>query len=63
MTTSADTAKGQSGGPLFAYWGGLPYVVATVSAQGTYVLSGRENWCSGGNALTRLVNHARAQDP
>ena len=62
MTTSADTARGQSGGPIFGFWRDGPSVVATVSAQGTYFLSGRENWCSGGTALTRLVNHARAQD-
>jgi V8-like Glu-specific endopeptidase len=63
MTTTADTAKGQSGSPLFGFWDGKPYVVAVVSAQGTYFLSGDENWCSGGNDMTRLVNHAIANDP
>lgn len=63
MTTSADTAKGQSGSPVFGFWDGKPSVVAVVSAQGTYFLSGDENWCSGGNDMTRLVNHAIANDP
>jgi V8-like Glu-specific endopeptidase len=63
MTTSADTLKGQSGSPLFAFWADGPYVVAVVSAQGTYFLSGDENWCSGGSQMTRLVNHARSNDP
>jgi len=63
MTTTADTAKGQSGGPLFAFWDDGPYAVAVVSAQGTYFLSGDENWCSGGSDMTRLVSHARSNDP
>ena len=63
MTTSADTMKGQSGGPMFGFWDDGPYVVAVVSAQGAVFFSGDENWCSGGNLLTRLVNHARANDP
>lgn len=63
MTTSADTWKGQSGSPLFAFWSDGPYVVAVVSAQGTYFLSGDENWCSGGSDMTKLVNHARSNDP
>ncbi len=63
MTTTADTVPGQSGSPLFAFWDDGPYVVAVVSAQGTYFLSGEENWCAGGNDMTRLVNHARANDP
>lgn len=62
MTTTADTFKGQSGGPIFAFWSDGPYVVAVVSAEGNYVLSGKENWCAGGNYLTRLVNHARSHD-
>lgn len=62
MTTTADTMRGQSGSPMFGFWSNGPYVVAVVSAQGTYALSGEENWCSGGNLLTRLVNHARSAD-
>lgn len=64
MTTTADTVKGQSGGPMFAFWGdGLAYAVAVVSAEGSYALSGSENWCSGGPDLTSLVLDARAGDP
>jgi V8-like Glu-specific endopeptidase len=63
MTTSADTWPGQSGSPLFAFWEDGPYVVAVVSAQGTYFLSGDENWCSGGSDMTRLVSQARSDDP
>lgn len=63
MTTTADTMRGQSGSPMFGFWDDGPYVVSVVSAQGTYFLSGKENWCSGGNDLTRLVNHAIANDP
>lgn len=63
MTTAADAMKGQSGGPMFGFWADGPYVVAVVSAEGVIFASGLENWCSGGNDLTRLVNHARATDP
>ena len=63
MTTNADTFKGQSGSPLFAFWDDGPYVVSVVSAQGTFFLSGDENWCSGGSDMTKLVKHARLVDP
>lgn len=58
MTTNADMIPGQSGSPMFAFWSDGPYVVAVWSNY-----SSTENWCSGGNDMTRLVNHARAQDP
>jgi V8-like Glu-specific endopeptidase len=63
MTTSADVALGQSGSPIFGFWDEGPYVVAVVAAIGSVYASGEENWCSGGNLLTRLVNEARANDP
>lgn len=63
MTTSADVKPGQSGGPVFAFWDGLPYVVAVVSAEGSVYASGDENWCSGGSDLPQLVKDARAGDP
>jgi V8-like Glu-specific endopeptidase len=67
MTTTADLNHGQSGGPMFANFGNppMPYAVAVVSAQGAMLPLpwGRENWCSGGNDMTRLVNYARSQDP
>jgi hypothetical protein len=31
--------------------------------KGSVYASGTENWCSGGNLLTRLVNEARSNDP
>jgi V8-like Glu-specific endopeptidase len=63
MTTSADLMPGQSGSPIFGFWADVPYVVAVMAAQGSVYASGIENWCSGGNLLTRLVNHARSNDP
>jgi len=63
MTTAADVKKGQSGGPMFAFWDDGPYVVAVVSAEGNIFASGTENWCSGGSDLTSLVSQARAGDP
>lgn len=58
MTTDADMIPGQSGSPLFAWWSDGPYVVAVWSN-----FSSTENWCSGGNDMTRLVVHARNVDP
>lgn len=63
MTTSADITRGNSGGPMFAFWDDGPYVVAVVSAEGVIFASGTENWCAGGSNLTRLVNFARSADP
>lgn len=63
MTTNADLAHGQSGAPFFAWWDGVPYVVAVVSAEGTIPILGTDNWASGGNDLTRLVNQARRDFP
>ncbi|MGM1047566.1 serine protease [Paenibacillus sp. N3/727] len=63
MTTSADMKPGQSGGPMFGFWSNDPQVVAVASAEGTIFASGTENWCSGGSDLTRLVKHARTEDP
>jgi V8-like Glu-specific endopeptidase len=63
MTTSADLTEGQSGSPMFGFWGDIPYVVAVVAASGEVFASGTENWCSGGSDLTRMVNQARADDP
>ncbi|MFF2030166.1 trypsin-like serine peptidase [Arthrobacter sp. NPDC058192] len=60
MTTSADAMKGQSGSPVFGWWDDLPFVVAVVSAEGQVVLSGLENWCSGGADLNRTIHKMRA---
>jgi len=58
METDADLIPGQSGSPMFAWWNDGPYVVAVWSNY-----SSSENWCSGGAAMTKLVRHARTQDP
>ena len=58
METDADLIPGQSGSPMFAWWDDGPYVVAVWSNY-----TSDENWCSGGGDMTRLVTHARTQDP
>ncbi|MET7368781.1 trypsin-like peptidase domain-containing protein [Streptomyces sp. NPDC005566] len=63
MTTSADVMPRQSGSPMFAKWAEGNFVVSVVSAVGSVWASGLENWCSGGNDLTRLVKIARAENP
>jgi V8-like Glu-specific endopeptidase len=63
MTTAADMQKGQSGSPMFAWWGGRPYAVAVMSAYGNVWASGNENWCSGGVDLDRIVRLARDENP
>ena len=55
MDTTADVNRGQSGGPMFAFWRDGPYAVAVVSAQN---IAARENYCSGGSDLPRLVRVA-----
>lgn len=63
MTTAADLQKGQSGSPMFAWWSGVPYAVAVMSAYGNVWASGLENWCSGGEDLDRIVRLARDENP
>lgn len=63
MTTAADMQKGQSGAPMFAWWDGVPYAVAVMSAHGNVWASGNENWCSGGSDLGRIVRRARDENP
>lgn len=58
MTTDADAVGGQSGSPMFGFWDDGPYAVAVISNN-----SKKENWCSGGDFMTSLVAHARANDP
>ena len=56
MDTNADINPGNSGGPMFAWWSDGPYVVAVVSAMDR---EDRENYCSGGSDLVRVVRVAR----
>lgn len=58
MTTDADMISGQSGSPLFAFWDDGPYIVAVWSGY-----SRDENWCAGGDDMTRLAVHARTAHP
>lgn len=60
MDTNADINPGQSGGPMFAFWSDGPYVVAVVSAHD---IEDRDNYCSGGSDLTRLVRFALNANP
>lgn len=64
MTTSADTMKGQSGSPMFAFWDdNIAYAVAVISSEGEVFASGDENWCAGGSDLGRTVKQARDENP
>jgi len=54
----ADVWPGQSGGAFWGYWNGLPYAVATQSAQNP-----SENSGSGGSDLVDLVIKARHDFP
>ena len=56
MDTNADINPGNSGGPMFAWWSDGPYAVAVVSAHD---VADRENYCSGGSDLVRVVRVAR----
>jgi len=40
MTTAADLMKGQSGSPMFGFWGEGAYAVAVMSAEGSVWASG-----------------------
>ena len=58
MDTDADINPGNSGGPMFArFSNGGVYIVAVVSAHD---VDDRENYCSGGSDIVRLVRHARS---
>lgn len=59
MMTDADLTPGQSGSAMFGFWSNGPYVVAVASGEGDMPIYGRQNWCSGGSDLTRLVRRAR----
>jgi hypothetical protein len=61
-TRDGDFMHGHSGGPVFAWWDGLPYVVGVVSA-GAEDNDGLMNIVSGGVAMVRLIKAAREQTP
>lgn len=58
QTKTGDFMKGQSGSPIFSFWGDGPYAVAVVSADG-----GGYNWAAAGSDLPALVAEARSVDP
>jgi V8-like Glu-specific endopeptidase len=53
-----DNWPGQSGSPIFGFWGDGPYVVGVVSGQGSDY-----NYISGGSLLPSLVSQARNEHP
>jgi V8-like Glu-specific endopeptidase len=58
MAHQADVWPGQSGGPVFGWWGGSPYAVAVQSSQNS-----SENNASGGQDLVDLIIRAREEHP
>jgi V8-like Glu-specific endopeptidase len=58
MAHRGDVWPGQSGGPFFGWWGGLPYAVATQSSQ-----NASENNASGGQDMVDLILRARREHP
>ncbi len=54
----ADIWPGQSGGPFWGYWNGLPYAVAVQSAHNP-----SDNFASGGSDMVDLVKRARNEHP
>lgn len=61
-TRDGDFAHGHSGGPVFAFWDGGPYVGGVV-VGGAQDDDGAMNVVSGGVAMVRLILQARAETP
>ncbi|HUQ07153.1 MAG TPA: trypsin-like serine protease [Kofleriaceae bacterium] len=65
IETKCDSASGLSGGPLFANWSGMPYIIGTFSGWEEEVdllangFSNVHSLFSGGNGLVRLIRWAR----
>ncbi|MHA7145678.1 trypsin-like serine peptidase [Arthrobacter sp. TmT3-37] len=55
----ADTEGGQSGAPVFGWFGGSPDIVGTHSGGEDNFGEPRQNVAAGGNALTNLLHWAR----
>jgi V8-like Glu-specific endopeptidase len=55
-----DTNGGNSGGPVFGWWDGKPYVVGTHSGGEDNFGEPRQNVAAGGSALSSLIAWARA---
>lgn len=68
LETFCDTEAGQSGGPLFAYWGGKPYIVGVLSGnqeEFTYSFplsfTTSHNVFAGGKGMVERVAQMRAE--
>ncbi len=61
-TRDGDFVHAQSGGPVFGWWDGGPYVIGVASA-GAEDNDGLMNIISGGVAMVRLIKSAREQTP
>jgi len=57
-STTADLTAAHSGGPVFGWWDGGPYVVGVVSGEAR-----NKNWMSGGTAMVKLIKSAHAETP
>jgi V8-like Glu-specific endopeptidase len=65
LETFMSTNHGDSGGPVFGWWGSdnpMPYVVGVCSAEGT-VDGINANWFAGGPGMADLVNQALSEFP
>lgn len=55
----ADTSDGNSGGPVFGWWSGSPYVIGTHSGGEDNFGEPKQNVAAGGSALSSLIKWAR----
>lgn len=55
-----DTNSGNSGGPVFGWWDGKPYVIGTHSGGEDNFGEPRQNVAAGGSALSSLIAWARS---
>lgn len=56
----ADTNSGNSGGPVFGWWDGNPYVIGTHSGGEDNFGEPKQNVAAGGSALSSLIAWARS---
>ncbi|BET69463.1 hypothetical protein ASA1KI_43810 [Opitutales bacterium ASA1] len=55
----ADSSSGDSGGPVFGWWSGKPYVIGTHSGGEDNFGEPKQNVAAGGSALSSLISWAR----
>jgi V8-like Glu-specific endopeptidase len=55
----ADSSDGNSGGPVFGWWDGKPYVIGTHSGGEDNFGEDKQNVAAGGSALSSLIKWAR----